>query len=112
MADLELKGKTADELKALFQMAIWKLESEKSFTSEAIESVFRGLAERFDAPLRDLSRPFYVAITGAKSSTPLFQSMEILGLDLVRMRLRRAIESLGGISAKAMKALEKDNRAE
>ena len=92
----------------MFQIAIWKLESETAFTGEAIENVFRGLAERFDVPLRDLSRPFYVAITGAKASTPLFQSMEILGLDLVRMRLRRAIESLGGISAKRMKALEKD----
>jgi glutamyl-tRNA synthetase len=108
VADLELKGKTKDELKDVFQIAIWKLEAESAFTGEAIENVFRGLAERFDVPLRDLSRPFYVAITGTKTSTPLFQSMEILGLDLVRMRLRRAIESLGGISAKRMKALEKD----
>ena len=108
VTDLELKGKTADELKEMFQIAIWKLEAERAFTGEAIENVFRGLAERFDVSLRDLSRPFYVAITGAKASTPLFQSMEILGLDLVRMRLRRAIESLGGISAKRLKALEKD----
>jgi glutamyl-tRNA synthetase len=108
VTDLDLKGKTADELKEVFQIAIWKLESETAFTGEAIENVFRGLAERFDVPLRDLSRPFYVAITGAKASTPLFQSMEILGLDLVRMRLRRAIESLGGLSSKRMKALEKD----
>ena len=108
VTDLDLKGKTADELKEVFQIAIWKLESERAFTGEAVENVFRGLAERFDVPLRDLSRPFYVAITGAKASTPLFQSMEILGLDLVRMRLRRAIESLGGLSSKRMKALEKD----
>jgi len=107
--DLELKGRSSDQLKEVLQIAIWNLESEKSFTADAIEKVFRELAERFDTPLRDLSRPFYVAITGAKASTPLFQSMEILGLDLVRMRLRRAIESLGGISAKKMKALEKEN---
>ena len=49
-----------------------------------------------------------MAVTGAKAATPLFQSMEVLGLDMVRMRLRRAIESLGGISSKKMKALEKD----
>ncbi len=108
VTDLELKGKTADELKVVLQTAIWKLESETSFTSDSIENIVRGLAERFEVPLRDLSRPFYVAITGAKASTPLFQSMELLGLDLVRMRLRRAIESLGGISSKKMKALEKE----
>ena len=33
--------------------------------------------------------------------------MEILGLDIIRMRLRRAIEALGGISSKEMRALEK-----
>ncbi|HLE21485.1 MAG TPA: glutamate--tRNA ligase, partial [Vicinamibacteria bacterium] len=90
--------------------AIWKLEELRGFTSESIENVFRGLAERLDIPLRDLSRPFYVAVTGAKASTPLFQSMEVLGLDMVRVRLRRAIESLGGISSKRMKALERSMR--
>ncbi len=104
--DLQLKGKTPDELKEILQTAIWRLEQEKSLTSDAIEKVFRDLSARLDISLRDLSRPFYVAITGAKASTPLFQSMEILGLDIVRMRLRRAIESLGGISSKKMRALE------
>ena len=110
VADLELEGKTVDELKDILQMAIWKLEELRGFTSESIEGVFRGLAERLDIPLRDLSRPFYVAVTGAKASTPLFQSMEVLGLDMVRVRLRRAIESLGGISSKRMKALERSMR--
>lgn len=109
--DLQLKGKTPDELKEILQTAIWRLEQEKSLTSDAIEKVFRDLSERLDISLRDLSRPFYVAITGAKASTPLFQSMEILGLDIVRMRLRRAIESLGGISSKKVRALEKDYAA-
>ena len=109
--DLQLKGKTPDELKEILQTAIWRLEQEKSLTSDAIEKVFRDLSARLDISLRDLSRPFYVAITGAKASTPLFQSMEILGLDIVRMRLRRAIESLGGISSKKMRALEKDYAA-
>ena len=106
--ELQLKGKTPDELKEILQTAIWRLEQERSLTSDAIEKVFRDLSERLDISLRDLSRPFYVAITGAKASTPLFQSMEILGLDIVRMRLRRAIDSLGGFSSKKMRALEKD----
>ena len=36
--------------------------------------------------------------------------MEILGLDLVRNRLRRAIAELGGLSTKKLKALEKEYR--
>ncbi|MEE9263294.1 MAG: glutamate--tRNA ligase family protein, partial [Vicinamibacteria bacterium] len=109
--ELQLKGKTPDELKEILQTAIWRLEQERSLTSDAIEKVFRDLSARLDISLRDLSRPFYVALTGAKAATPLFQSMEILGLDIVRMRLRRAIDSLGGISSKKMRALEKDYAA-
>ncbi len=108
---LELKGKTPDELKEILQTATWRLEQEKTFTGDAIGEVFRELSERLEVSLRDLSRPFYVAVTGAKASTPLFQSMEILGLDIVRMRLRRAIDSLGGISSKKMKALEREYAA-
>jgi glutamyl-tRNA synthetase len=104
---LELKGKSAEELAGILQMAIWLFEDMPDFTSEAIEKAFRDLSEKVGVKLRDLSRPFYVAITGTEASTPLFRSMEILGLDLVRVRLRAAIEALGGVSTKRAKALEK-----
>ena len=109
-AKLALKGKTAEDLAGILQMAVWLFEELPDFTHEAIEHAFRGLSEKLDVKLRDLSRPFYVAITGTEASTPLFRSMEILGLDLVRVRLRSAIEALGGISAKRAKALEKEFR--
>jgi glutamyl-tRNA synthetase len=105
---LALKGRSADDLAGVFQMAIWLLERTPGFGHEAIEDRFRALSEKLELKLRDLSRPFYVAITGSEASTPLFRSMEILGLDLVRMRLRHAIEALGGISSKKAKAVEKE----
>ncbi len=107
---LALKGKTAEDLAAILQTATRLFEELPEFTHEAIEKAFRDLSEKLDVKLRDLSRPFYVALTGAEASTPLFRSMEILGLDLVRVRLRSAVESLGGISAKRVKALEKEFR--
>jgi glutamyl-tRNA synthetase len=103
---LQLKGKTQEELAALLQLALWRLEQLPDFRSDKLEEVFRALAEKSEVKLRDLTRPFYVAITGEESAPPLFQSMEILGPDLVRMRLRRATEALGGISGKKMKSLE------
>lgn len=109
-AKLQLKGKSAEELAGILQIAIWLFEELPELTHEAIEKAFRDLSEKLDVKLRDLSRPFYVALTGVEASTPLFRSMEILGLDLVRVRLRSAVESLGGISAKRMKALEKEFR--
>ena len=104
---LQLKGKTREELLAVLQIAIWRLEQMRSFTSGGLEDVFRDLAAKFGIKLRDLTRPFYVAVTGVEASTPLFQSMEILGSDISRMRLRRAVEALGGISSKQTKEIEK-----
>ena len=48
-----------------------------------------------------------MALSGCRVWTPLYDSMEILGADLVRVRLRRALEELGGMSGKEMKRLEK-----
>ncbi len=106
--DLAMKGKTEDELKDILQVASWRLERIRDFKADAIEADLRELAETTDIKLRDFLLPFYVAISGEKASTPLFQSMEILGSDMVRMRIRRAIETLGGISSKKMKVLEKE----
>jgi len=108
---LQLKGKTSEDLAGIFQIAIWLFEELPELTHEAIEKAFRDLSEKLDIKLRDLSRPFYVALTGAEASTPLFRSMEILGLDLVRVRLRQGVEALGGISSKRAKALEKEYRS-
>ncbi len=109
--DLILKGKEPADLVRVLQMAIWLFESLPNFSEEAIEGVFRSLSEKLDIKLRDLTRPFYVALTGSKASTPLFGSMALLGLDLTRVRFRQAVELLGGLSAKKTKALEKKYRA-
>jgi glutamyl-tRNA synthetase len=108
---LQLKGKSPEDLAGIFQMALWLFEALPELTHDAVEKCFRDLEGKLDVKLRDLSRPFYVALTGAEASTPLFRSMEILGLDLVRVRLRHAVEALGGISSKRAKALEKEYRS-
>ncbi len=110
-AELTFKGKTAEETRALLQMAAWRLDGLRGFTAAGVEELFRELSEAFGIKLRDLLAPFYVAMSGSRVWTPLFDSMEVLGPDLSRMRLRRAIEALGGISGKEMKRLEKDYAA-
>lgn len=105
--ELKLKGHDDAELAEVFQIAIWQFERQRDFRSEAIEALFQELAETLELKMRVLLGPFYVALSGKTSSTPLYQSMEILGSDMVRMRLRRAIELLGGLSSKKLKVLEK-----
>jgi glutamyl-tRNA synthetase len=106
-AALALKGKTAEETAEILQLAVWRLDGLADFTAPALQSVFEEMAARFEVRLRDFNLPFYVALSGAKVWTPLYDSMEVLGPDLVRMRLRRAVDALGGVSAKKLKKLEK-----
>jgi glutamyl-tRNA synthetase len=105
-AKLQIQGKTQEEFTAILQIILWRVEQLPDFKTEAIEEVFRIAAERSGIKLRDLAKPFYVALTGDVVGPPLFQSMEVFGPDLVRMRLRRAIEALGGISGKKQKGIE------
>ena len=69
-----------------------KMEEIVEWKKEPIGALFKELSEQYQIKLRDFLRPFYVAIAGTATSTPLFDSMEILGRDLCRARLRRALE--------------------
>jgi len=105
-AKLQIQGKTPEELLAILQIVLWRMEQLPDFRAGAVEEVFRVSAENSGVKLRELTKPFYVALTGDVVGPPLFQSMEVYGPDLVRMRLRRAIEALGGISGKKKKEVE------
>ncbi len=108
---LKASTKKDDEtLLRIFQFGLWRLEALKSWKSEDIQEVFKNLATDMDLKIRDVVKPYFVAISGAASSTPLFDSMEVLGADLSRIRVRKAIDVLGGVSKKAAKRLEKEYR--
>ena len=77
-----------------FAQVLMRMDELTPWDREAIGALFKQSAEAFQIKLRDFLRPFYVAISGSPTSTPLFDSMEILGRDLCRARLRRALELL------------------
>jgi glutamyl-tRNA synthetase len=64
------------------------------------------IAAALDKKARDVARPFYVAITGSPTSIPLYDSMQLLGRDLVRERLRNAIDLLGAPSKRELQEWE------
>ena len=59
---------------------------------------------------RPIARYWRGTITSNRS-TPLFETLEILGPDLCRTRLREALEALGGLSKKQAEQLERDYRS-
>ena len=82
----------AEILRKALTEALEKIEELTDWKKEPIGALFKNLAEQYQIKMRDFLRPFYVAIAGSATSTPLFDSMEILGRDLCRARLRRAFE--------------------
>lgn len=103
-----IKNRPAEETRDILQLVLWRLEEEAEFTAEKLDALFRDSATRLGLTLRELLQPFFMALSGRTAWTPLFHSMEILGPDIVRMRLRRAIDALGGVSAKQRKDLERN----
>jgi len=98
-------GKLDDEsLRKAFVLALAALDALEQWEVEAIAGAIRTVGDVLGLKLRDTVRPFYVAITGSPQSVPLFDSMELLGRDLVRERLRVALESLGGATNKEVEA--------
>ncbi len=85
-----------DLTRKLVVLALAAFDALPAWNVADIEAAVRNLSERAGVKLRDAVRPLYVAVTGSAQSVPLFDSMALLGRDLVRERLRVALEVLGG----------------
>ena len=108
--DLLPKGREAADVAAMLQTAVWSLETVLPWQRDAIEAAIRRTSEYWDWPVRDVTRPLYSAIMGQPVGPPLYESIVLLDMDLTRTRLLEAIETLGGISKKIAKRLEKNWR--
>ncbi len=104
----EHKKLSQDDSKKILQFILWQLEEVRGFERDDIEAACNRLAVALNIKIRELLFPLFVAISGKSSSTSVIDSISILGLDIVRARIRHAIVVLGGISNKEAKAFEKE----
>ena len=97
-----LRGGKLDDLamRQAYFLASSELDAERDWGVIAIESILKRVGATVGTKFRDVVRAFYVAITGSPTSVPLYDAMELLGRDIVRERLRTALELLGTPSAK------------
>jgi glutamyl-tRNA synthetase len=103
-------GQDTETLLRTIQFSLWRLEVQDDWSREALVETMTSLAGAMDVKIRTLLAPLFVAVSGRPVSLPLYDSMVILGSDLVRARLRRALDVLGGVSKKQAKRFEKDYR--
>jgi len=82
------------EMRRAFEIALEEFDALPAWNAFAVETAIKSVAERLEKKVREVARPFYIAITGSPTSIPLYDSMELLGRDLVRERLRDALALL------------------
>ena len=102
-----VRGAREDIVRGL-QFALWRMEALRQWQRDAIWAELKGLADATDTKVKDFLAPIFVAIAGSSASFSVVDSMQLLGPDMSRARLRHAIDVLGGVSKKALKRLEKE----
>jgi glutamyl-tRNA synthetase len=105
--DFEHKTLTPEQVIEILQITLWKLEVLPEWSEANIYATLKGLSAALNIKLRDMMAPFFIAIAGSTSSTPVMNSMYVIGADMTLNRLRHAVEVLGGLGKKKLKKLEK-----
>ena len=99
------------DVKKVLQFTLWRLEQLRQWNKSNIFNEIKTLSREMGLKLSDFNHPIFVAIAGTPNSWSVMDSMEILGADMTRARLRHAVAVLGGVSKKEGKRLEKEFKA-
>ena len=104
---LKTAGIDEEPLMEVLQYSLWRLESVQSWQRDAIFEALKYVADAMGIKLKPFLAPLFIAIAGSSASISVIDSMNLLGADMSRARLRYAIELLGGIGKKKLKKMEK-----
>lgn len=92
----------------VLQFTSWRLETLSEWDKDLIFVELKSMADATGIKLKDFVAPIFVAIAGTTTSISVTDSMELIGSDMSRARLRQAIDALGGVGKKVGKRLEKE----
>jgi glutamyl-tRNA synthetase len=96
-----------ESMKEWLQFYLWSLDAQVDWKRDGLFAEAQRISKALEVKLKDFLHPVFVAIAGTTASFSVVDSMEIIGADISRARLRHAIEVLGGVSKKQTKKLEK-----
>ncbi|MBP1621819.1 MAG: glutamyl-tRNA synthetase [Acidobacteria bacterium] len=91
-------AETATTLAALVEDALDPL---LEWDAGRVEAALRAFADKSGWKPGDLFMPVRVAVTGRTATPPLFETMDVLGREVCRRRLRRAVEVLREVAGVA-----------
>jgi len=98
MKQLVPKNRTAAEAARAFQALLEDhLDPLLEWDAAHVEAALRSFAEGAGWSAKEAFMAVRVAATGRVATPPLFDTLAVLGKEVVRRRLRRAIEALGAV---------------
>ena len=89
-AGLEIipKGKTPQEISTMLTGLVEKLDDHYEWEHERLKAVTESYKDEIGWKPKDIFMTLRLAVTGRKDSPPLFETMGIVGREMVRFRLR------------------------
>jgi len=99
------KQRELKDIPAVLQTVSMQIDLIENWSAESIKKAIEEVAEYWDWPIRDITGPLFVAVSGMKVAPPLYESMALLGRDMTRRRILNALEIAGGLGRKKMKKL-------
>lgn len=95
---LVAKGRTGPQTaKLLRQLLEDFIDPLLEWTVESVEDALRRFCEKHEVTAKEIFMPVRIAVTGRSATPPLFDTMEVLGKEVCRSRMRKAIEVLRSI---------------
>jgi glutamyl-tRNA synthetase len=88
------RGMTPSASRAALLAAVDRIGSRAEMTASGLEELLRALAAELGLEAAQLFGMLRIAVTGQAVSPPLFETMEILGREIVLARVRRAADRL------------------
>jgi glutamyl-tRNA synthetase len=98
--ELVPKGRAPRDVAALLADLAEEYEAQRGgFQAQLLEPHTRAFAEQRGWKTKELFMVLRVVITARTASPPLFETMEVLGREMVRRRMRQAVELLNKLKA-------------
>jgi glutamyl-tRNA synthetase len=88
------KSKDKHQMRAAFKELVEQLDDVYEWHKEKLEQVLNQHMEKIAFKPKEYFMPLRLVVTGRKDSPPLVESMEVLGREMVRFRIRDAMDFL------------------
>jgi glutamyl-tRNA synthetase len=93
-----------DQQRAAYTLALQQFDTMIEWNKDGVDAALRKTAAALEIKLKDMIRAFYLAVLGTPQGVPLFDAITHLGRDILRERLRHAMELLSPASKKETEA--------